>query len=98
MISANLEVIWVMSVKTNRLLIAEETTRGTSVGARIVEIAQKRLFDWLDHEIVHVTGTDSSPVVSKVLEAAALAGQEEVEAGLLEVMGRAAEQRQVTTA
>ena len=30
-------------MKTNRLLIAEETTRGTSVGARIVEIAQETL-------------------------------------------------------
>ncbi|MBH61342.1 MAG: MFS transporter [Alphaproteobacteria bacterium] len=74
--------------KTNRLMIAEETTRGTSVGARIVEMAQERLFDWLDHEIVHVTGTDSSPVVSKVLEEAALAGQAEVETGLQALMGR----------
>ena len=84
--------------KTNRLLISEETTRGTSVGARIVEMAQTRLFDWLDHEIVHVTGTDSSPVVSKVLEAVALAGPVEVEAGFQMVMGRGDRQLQESAA
>ena len=84
--------------KTNRLLISEETTRGTSVGARIVEMAQTRLFDWLDHEIVHVTGTDSSPVVSKVLEEAALAGPAEVEAGFQMVMGRGDGQPQKSAA
>lgn len=71
--------------KTNRLLIVEQTARGTSHGARIAKEAQLRLFDWLDHEIVHVTGTDSAPVVSKVLEQAALAGLDEVKAGLARV-------------
>jgi len=84
--------------KTNRLLISEETTRGTSVGARIVEMAQTRLFDWLDHEIVHVTGSESSPVVSKVLEEAALAGPAEVEAGFQAVMGQIEGSRQKSAA
>ena len=68
--------------RTNALMIVEQTTRGTSIGSRIVSDAQARLFDWLDHEIVHVTGSHSSPVVSKVLERAALAGTDEVEAAL----------------
>ena len=72
--------------KTNRLLIAEQTTRGTSIGAHIVKGVQERFFDWLDGEIVHVSGTHSSPVVSKVLEQAALAGSKEIAAGLKAVM------------
>ena len=68
--------------RTNALLIAEQSTRGTTVGSRIVSDAQSRLFDHLDHEIVHVTGGNASPVVSKVLERAALAGADAVEAAL----------------
>ncbi len=71
--------------RTHRLLIAEQTTRGTSLGAHVVKSAQERLFDQLDSEIVHVSGTHSSPVVSKVLEQAALAGSDEIVAGLREV-------------
>ena len=68
--------------RTNALMIVEHTTRGTSIGSRIVSDAQNRLFDWLDHEIVHVTGANCSPVVSKVLECAALADAAAVEAAL----------------
>ncbi len=68
--------------RTNALLIAEQTARGTSIGSRIVSDAQERLFDWLDHEIVHVTGAHASPVVSKVLEQAALANASTVESAL----------------
>lgn len=80
------ETIGASLMKTNRLIIAEQTTRGTSIGAHIVKGTQERLFDWLDSEIVHVSGTHSSPVVSKVLEQAALAGRAEIVGGLLEVM------------
>jgi len=73
--------------RTNALLIAEQTTRGTSIGSRIVSDAQARLFDWLDHEIVHVTGSNASPVVSKVLESAALAGGAQVEQALRRIDG-----------
>ena len=74
--------------RTNRLIIAEETTRGTSIGTHIVKVVQERFFDDLDHEIVHVSGSNSSPVVSKVLELAALAGTAEFMNGLAEVMDR----------
>lgn len=77
--------------KTNRLIVVEQTARGISLGARIVQDAQERLFDWLDHEILHVSGTYSSPVVSKVLETAALAQIGDVIDGLNAVTGRAAQ-------
>ena len=48
---------------------------------------QERLFDWLDHQILRVSGTQSAPVVSKILEQAALAGVDEVVAGIHAVMG-----------
>ena len=67
---------------TNALMVVEQTTRGTSIGSRIISDGQARLFNWLDHEIVHVTGSNASPVVSKVLERAALAGAESVETAL----------------
>jgi 2-oxoisovalerate dehydrogenase E1 component len=62
--------------------VVEQTARGTSLGARIVQELQERCFDWLDHEILRVTGSDASPVVSRVLERAALAGQADVTAAL----------------
>jgi len=65
---------------------AFDTTRGTSIGAHVLKQVQERFFDLLDHEIVHVSGTHSSPVVSKVLERAALAKREEIARGLLAVM------------
>jgi len=68
--------------QTQALMVVEQTTRGTSIGSRLVSDAQARLFDWLDHEIVHVTGSNASPVVSKVLEAAALASADAVESAL----------------
>ena len=76
--------------RTGRVLIAEQTTRGTSMGAHLVKGIQERCLDWLDHEIVHVSGTHSSPVVSKVLEKAALADRAEVVAGLKALMVNAA--------
>jgi len=73
--------------RTNRIVIAEQTARGTAIGARIVDELQIRLFDYLDHEIVRITGGLAAPVVSKVLNQAALAGQAEVARGLRAVMG-----------
>ncbi len=71
---------------TNRLLIAEQTARGTSIGTHIVKGVQERFFDDLDTEIVHVSGSLSAPVVSKTLEAAALANAADIARGLKTVM------------
>jgi len=43
---------------------------------------QRRFFDWLDHPVLRVTGAESSPSISKVLERAAIARTEEMAAAL----------------
>ena len=68
--------------KTNRVLIAEQTMRGTSHGARIANEVQERLFDWLDTEIVRVSGGNAAPVVSKPLNFAAIGDTSKVAAAL----------------
>lgn len=73
--------------RTNRVVIAEQTTRGTSLGPHLATKIYERLLDWLDHEVIRISGTPSSPVVSKVLERAALAGAPEIAKGLKAVMG-----------
>jgi 2-oxoisovalerate dehydrogenase E1 component len=73
--------------RTGRLLIVEQGARGPTLGARIAQEIQERCFDWLDHEILRVTGGDAAPVVSKVLEQAALAGPPQVAAALRAVVG-----------
>lgn len=68
--------------RTNRVLIAEQTARGTSHGARIAQELQERCFDWLDSEILRVTGGEAAPVVSRPLNLAALGDAAKVAAGL----------------
>jgi 2-oxoisovalerate dehydrogenase E1 component len=72
--------------KTNRVLIAEQGTRGTSYGAWLADEIQRRFFDWLDHPIERVTGGEASPSISKVLERAAFAGKEEVRAAFVDLL------------
>ena len=85
-LSMDWELITKSVEKTNRLLIVEQTSSGPSLGARIVQEAQDRLFDWLDHPIGRVSGSQSAPVVSKVLEDAALAGIDDVIEGINSLM------------
>lgn len=92
------ETITASVAKTNTLLVVEQTTRGTSVGSRIVSDAQRRLFNHLDYEILHVTGTESSAVVSKVLEDAAFARSADVDAALRQVISDRNPARQGTLA
>ncbi|HWL29562.1 MAG TPA: transketolase C-terminal domain-containing protein, partial [Burkholderiaceae bacterium] len=72
--------------KTGRVAIIEQTTRGASIGAIIADEIQRRFFDYLDQPVKRVTGRWASPVVSKVLEAAALASTDDVEVALKEMM------------
>ncbi|SHJ01842.1 2-oxoisovalerate dehydrogenase E1 component [Roseomonas rosea] len=65
--------------RTNRVLIAEQTARGTSHGARIAQEIGERLFDWLDTEILRVTGSAAAPVVSRPLNLAALGDATKIE-------------------
>ncbi len=68
--------------KTNAVLIVEQGAVGTSYGGWLADELQRRFFDWLDQPIERVTGGEASPSISKVLERAAIAGTEEVVAGL----------------
>jgi len=69
--------------KTNAVLIVEQGAQGTSYGGWLADEIQRRFFDWLDQPVARVTGGEASPSISKVLERAAIAGTEEVAAGLL---------------
>ncbi len=69
--------------KTNAVLIVEQGARGTSYGSWLADEIQRRFFDWLDQPVERVTGGEASPSISKVLERAAIAGKQEVIAGLL---------------
>ncbi|MBI0538158.1 MFS transporter [Roseomonas sp. KE2513] len=73
--------------RTHRVLVTEQTARGTSHGARIVQEVQERLFDWLDAEILRVTGTEAAPVVSPPLNMAALGNARKVEVALRRLVG-----------
>ncbi|HEY6787872.1 MAG TPA: hypothetical protein VI365_11225, partial [Trebonia sp.] len=56
--------------------------RGTSYGGWLADEIQRRYFDWLDQPVERVTGAESSPSISKVLEAAAIAGVADIVAAL----------------
>jgi 2-oxoisovalerate dehydrogenase E1 component len=73
--------------RTNRVLIAEQTARGTSHGARLAQEIQERCFDWLDAEILRVSGGEAAPVVSRPLNLAALGDQAKVAAALRRLVG-----------
>jgi 2-oxoisovalerate dehydrogenase E1 component len=64
--------------KTNNVLIVEQGAVGTGYGAWLADEIQRRFFDWLDNPIERVTGSESSPSISRVLERAAIAKSEEV--------------------
>lgn len=68
--------------KTNNVLITEQGSTGTGYGAWLADEIQRRFFDYLDQPIARVTGTEASPSISKVLEAAAIAGKREVAGAL----------------
>jgi 2-oxoisovalerate dehydrogenase E1 component len=68
--------------KTNAVLIVEQGARGTSYGGWLADEIQRRCFDWLDQPVERVTGAESSPSISKVLETAAIAGVADIVAAL----------------
>jgi 2-oxoisovalerate dehydrogenase E1 component len=68
--------------KTNRVLIVEQGSAGTSYGGWLADEIQRRFFDWLDAPVTRVSGAESSPSISKVLEKAALASADDIVAAL----------------
>jgi 2-oxoisovalerate dehydrogenase E1 component len=57
--------------KTNNVLIAEQGAIGTSYGSWLADEIHRRYFDWLDRPVERLTGAESSPTISRVLERAA---------------------------
>jgi len=80
--SLDWETIETSVKKTNAVLIVEQGAVGTSYGGWLADEIQRRLFDWLDQPVQRVTGAESSPSISRVLERAAIARTAEVVAGL----------------
>ncbi|TPW72939.1 thiamine pyrophosphate-dependent enzyme [Schumannella sp. 10F1B-5-1] len=80
--SLDWETIETSVKKTGAVLIVEQGAQGTSYGGWLADEIQRRLFDWLDQPVQRVTGSGSSPSISKVLERAAIARTEEIVAGL----------------
>jgi 2-oxoisovalerate dehydrogenase E1 component len=71
--------------KTNQVLIAEQGALGTSYGSWLADEIHRRFFDHLDAPVWRVTGREASPSISKVLERAAIAQQDEVVAALEQI-------------
>ena len=68
--------------RTNRVLIVEQGSAGTSYGGWLADEIQRRYFDYLDAPVMRVHGSESAPSISKVLEAAALADVDDIAEGL----------------
>jgi 2-oxoisovalerate dehydrogenase E1 component len=81
-VSVDWDTITASVQKTNNVLVVEQGSRATSYGGWLADEIQRRLFDHLDQPVQRVTGGLAAPSISKVLEAAALAHQSDVEAAL----------------
>ena len=67
--------------KTNNILVVEQGPLTASYGAMLTDELQRRLFDHLDQPVMRVHGHHASPTISKVLEQAAIAGDQEIRDG-----------------
>ncbi|MCL6284183.1 thiamine pyrophosphate-dependent enzyme [Ruegeria sp. 2012CJ41-6] len=74
--------------KTGRVVTAEQTARSLSLAPSWVAEIQDRFFDYLDHEIIRVTGGRAAPTVSAVLNRAALAQVSDVSDALVRIAGK----------
>ena len=68
-----------------QVLIAEQGALGTSYGGWLADEIQRRFFDLLDAPVRRVTGGEASPSISRVLEQAAIAQQDDITAALAEI-------------
>lgn len=71
--------------KTGKVIIAEQTAQSLSLGGRWAAEIQERYFDFLDNEIIRVSGGLAAPTVSAVLNKAALATAADVRRALDQV-------------
>lgn len=72
--------------KTGRVIIAEQVSHPLSLGAKWADGIQSRFFNWLDHEILRVTGGLAPPTVSAVLNRAALADSADIAAAMRRIV------------
>ncbi|WP_339757115.1 thiamine pyrophosphate-dependent enzyme [uncultured Hoeflea sp.] len=73
--------------KTGNVIIAEQTARRLSMGATWCAEIQERFFDYLDHEILRVTGGIAAPTVSSPLNRAALGDTNAIRDTMLKMCG-----------
>ncbi|MFB4277605.1 thiamine pyrophosphate-dependent enzyme [Nonomuraea sp. MTCD27] len=83
--SLDWETIGASVGKTRNVLIAEQGPVGPSYGGWLADELQRRFFGRLEQPVRRVTGGEASPSISKVLERAAIARDEEVAAALTEM-------------
>jgi 2-oxoisovalerate dehydrogenase E1 component len=69
-------------VKTGSVLIVEQGPRSLTLGARISDEIQERLFDYLDCPVSKVTALDVPPPVSKALEDAVIPSVGQIQAAM----------------
>jgi len=72
--------------KTNNVLIVEQGTQGTSFGGSIADELHRRFFDYLDQPVKRVVGGEAAPTISKVLDLAANAGDEDILDGYRDIL------------
>ena len=72
--------------KTNKVLIVEQGTQGTSFGGAIADELHRRFFDYLDQPVKRVVGGEAAPTISKVLDMAANAGDEDILEGYRDIL------------
>ena len=72
--------------KTNNVLIVEQGTQGTSFGGAIADELHRRFFDYLDQPVKRVVGGEAAPTISKVLDLAANAGDDDILVGYQDVL------------
>ena len=72
------ECIYQSVKKTNRVVIVEDGWGNTSFGSHLSYLIQSKCFDYLDSEIVKVSGKDVPMPYAENLEALALPTKEEI--------------------
>lgn len=80
------ETIGASIMKTNNVVVLEQSPLTASYGAMVTDEVQRRYFDHLDQPVARIRGGEASPSVSKVLERAAFVGIEEIKEGYARMM------------
>ncbi|MGH7411260.1 MAG: transketolase C-terminal domain-containing protein, partial [Candidatus Methylomirabilis sp.] len=84
----DLETIVESVKKTGRLVIVEEGWRFAGLGAQIADSVYTHAFDYLDAQIVRVTGEDVPMPYTRPLEDAAIPDRARVRAAVKQVLHR----------